>query len=65
MRFRTARRLASDMSDASDTARPSDRQIDLRLTHQTPVMHDAKQPARQHQPDLNLGRKPGHPVCAL
>lgn len=53
------------MSDASDTARPSDRQIDLRLTHQTPVMHDAKQPARQHQPDLNLGRKPGHPVCAL
>ena len=28
---------------------PADRQIDLRLSHQPPIMDDAEQEARQHQ----------------
>ena len=33
---------------------PADREVDLRLPHQPPVMHDPEQEARQHQPDRDL-----------
>lgn len=34
---------------------PTDREIDLRLTHQSPVMDDAQQEPRQHQAHGDLG----------
>ena len=36
-------------------AEPADRQIDLRLAHQPPVMDDAQKEAGQHEPHRNLG----------
>ena len=36
-------------------AEPADREIDLRLPHQPPVVDDAEKEARQHQPDRDLG----------
>jgi hypothetical protein len=39
---------------------PADRQIDLRLAQQPPVMHDPEQEAREHQPDRASGSIPGH-----
>ena len=41
---------------------PADREIDLRLAHQPPVMHDAEQEPRKHQPDRDLGIDPRPPV---
>src|SRR3954470_16786921 len=34
---------------------PADREVDLRLAHQTPVMDQAEQEADQHQPNARLG----------
>ncbi|WEF23883.1 hypothetical protein [Paracoccus sp. S3-43] len=39
-------RLVKPVSD-----KPANREIDLRLSHQPPVMHDAVQETRKHQPD--------------
>jgi hypothetical protein len=36
-------------------AEPADREIDLGLTHQPPVVDEAEQEAREHQPQGNLG----------
>jgi hypothetical protein len=40
---------------------PADRQIDLRLAHEPPVVDHAEQEARQHQPDRRLRRYPWTP----
>jgi hypothetical protein len=40
---------------------PADRQIDLRLAQEPPVVDDAEQEARQHQPDRRLRRDPRPP----
>jgi hypothetical protein len=39
----------------------TDRRVDLRLTHQPPVVHDAQQKPREHQPNGGLRLDPGPP----
>jgi hypothetical protein len=41
---------------------PADREIDLRLPHQWPVMHDAAQEHRRHQAHGDLGIDAGAAV---
>jgi hypothetical protein len=36
-------------------AKPTDRQVDLGFAHESPVVHEAQQEARQHQTDGDLG----------
>ena len=47
------------------TGEPADREIDLRLAHQPPVVDDAKQKAREHQAHRRLGIDAGPPVIRL
>ena len=44
------------------TSKPADRQIDGRVTHQPPVMHNRLQKSRQHQTNRRLGVNPGPPM---
>jgi hypothetical protein len=41
---------------------PADREIDLRLPHQPPVMHDPEQEPSKHQPDRDFRIDPRPPV---
>ena len=42
--------------------KPTNRDVHLRFPHQPPVMDDAEQKAREHQPDGHLGIDAGPPV---
>ena len=44
------------------TDEPADHETDLRFTHQSPVLNDPQQEARQHQPNGNLGIDAGTAV---